>query len=310
VKDPALAVVPALALAGRAPWAWATAALLLALGEGWLWVLYGRPHPWEVLAHASEIARGPLDGRVLGLLVRLPFGLSPLLLLGPGLRSAWGPGFVAGGAALLWAWPDGLESGQHLALLALAVAGGAALALVARADRMLGAWAVAVALAVALGHNYAAPRYLLPAVLPLALVAARHLPSGALWVGLAAQLALALPLVAAERALAVAGDQVAAAVVRAFPAGGSFTGEWSFRHRLEAEGWTAGGAGGVLAAARNASPGPLPADFVEEGRFASGPGFPLRLVDLEAGVGFYAETLGALPVGWGRGPLEEGRVGR
>lgn len=322
-KYPALLLAPA--LLALAPLAtrralWITALGALALGEGWLALRYGRLHPVEVLAHAAEIPRSGLGERGLGLLVRLGFVSSPLLLLAPGLRRAGLPGFLLGGAALALAWPEGPSAGERGLLLALAVAGAATLAAMLqrnilewnksdRLERALSLWASAALLGVLFGHNYAAPRYLWPAALPLALLLGRRAPPrlavGA--AGLSALLSLALSR--AEVSYAAAADSAARAVAAASTGPGAFTGEWSFRWRLEEAGWrfTAPGdplpAGAVVAAPRWASPGPLETEGATPLlRVSAGQG---RLRLLDAGVGYYAETLGPLPLGWRSGPLEE-----
>ena len=78
------------------------------------------------------------------------------------------------------------------------------------------------------------------------------------------------------------------------------------------EGWTfvsgAPASGERVALPSNAAPGLTPAPgWVVESSTGAGRA-SLRLLDLEEGVGWYAETLGALPLGWRDGRLEEGSV--
>ena len=300
--------------------------------EGWLWLEYGRIHLLTVLESAPQIARGPLNSRALGVLARLGFVACPLLILS---GRSWILGFLLGGAALAWGWPEGLAGGQSLALLGYAVAGGALFAFMLQCSmrrpmlrcsislperRLYAVWALAVVFGVVLGHNYASPRYLLAAALPLSLLLVASAPARLGWVLVAAQAALSTAMGLAEAGQVRAAEAVADAVVMAFPGGGSFSGEWTWRYALErpAPGagpwrWTDGPApaGGVLVAPAQSAPQPVPDNATRVASFTAGeaPGSGgLILLDAAAGVGFYAETLGPLPLGWSAGPLEEARV--
>ena len=59
-----------------------------------------------------------------------------------------------------------------------------------------------------------------------------------------------------------------------------------------------------FAAAVNAGPGLSPVEEPKLHVSAVGPG--LRLLDARASIGWYSETLGFWPLGWGDAPLEEG----
>jgi len=331
-KYPALALVPALMLHGwrmgrlRAmlPF-WLAAAVPWCIGELMLVMVYGRFHLWEVLTRASEISRGTGSGRALGLLVRLPLGVGVLALLTRGHRWVWVPAFVLAAAVSLWGWPQELQAASRGGLFVWAVAGAALVCFAATAalrgwrDRdgdtlLLGCWALAVVGGVWLAHNFAAPRYLLPAVLPLALLLVRAIsdtPMGRtlLWTGAAVHLAGGLGLTMAEHRYFQAGSELADRVVERLGPTGFYTGEWSFRWRMAHHGWTfyTGDApvGALVVAPTHGSPGALPTTWVEVDRFAVSSGLPLRVVDDSAQVGLYAETLGANPVGWSQGPVEE-----
>ncbi len=289
---------------------WLAFLLPWAAGEGWLYALYGRVHLWEVLSRAGEIPRGPLPERILGVLVRLGLVVGPAALLAMD-RRALPLGFLLGGLALALGWPEGPDTAERLGLLGLAVLGGLALVGAARAregDRpLLGGLGGVVTLGVALGHNYAASRYLLPGAAPLLLALAGRRRE--LWIGAAAaaQLGLSLALVRAELAYAEAAVAAAETVLEdADP--GSFTGEWSFRWRMEQAGWTFRAtppAEGLVAIPENASPGFGPGEGWEAVAHGGAGLGRLRVLDLAQGVGFYAETLGPLPLGWRPGRLEE-----
>ncbi|MFM2245381.1 MAG: hypothetical protein RL071_1455 [Pseudomonadota bacterium] len=296
---------------------------LFLLVEGYLWLSYGRPHLVEVLSRAGELPRGPLPGRALGLLSRLPLALLPLPLLWVAPARQWGAGALLGGLACVIGLPEGSEGPLVVQVLVWAAAGGALCSLLgaalsraqARPDRLLAQWALLVVIGVLIGHNYVAPRYLAGAVAPLALLLGRAgagLPAAAAagWAAVGLQLLLGLGIGAAERTLAEAADEGArwAADARALP--GRFTGEWTFRWRLRQRGWTfwdgasALPPGATLAAPTHSSPAALPAGLEPGPRRTFGAA-ALRVVDAPLGVGLYSETIGAQPLGWRPGPAEE-----
>jgi hypothetical protein len=94
-----------------------------------------------------------------------------------------------------------------------------------------------------------------------------------------------------------------------------FVGEWAMRWRLEQAGWRYAAPeglgeplepGDIVVSPTHAAPGPLPWERLETMRTISSPDtLPLRINDSEARVGWYGETLGALPIGWRRAPLDE-----
>ncbi len=344
-KYPALVLVPVIVLHAiqrrqfRQAWpAWVSFGLVWGSVELLLWVQYGGFHLFEVLARAPEIGRGPLAGRVFGTLVRLALVVCPVVLL---VASRWRRvGLVVlplmAVAVLLVVGLDELGP-VHAPFLILFAAGGMLLAsravwgLMPRAserrrrkkDRddpvLLGGWALAVILGVMLGHNYAGGRYLLLAAPPLAVLVGRtaeNTPGGKLvarisslvWVSLA----LALGLAQSRQAKAV--DLLATrASVQAET--GRYTGEWTFRWRMEREGWTAWVPGEelpegvVLAVPVHSSPAPVPMErltLITE--LVASDHLGLRVLDLEEGIGYHAETLGPLPFGVVRAPLERVRL--
>jgi hypothetical protein len=333
-KYPALALVPVLMVHGwwagrlRATWPfWVAAAIPWLAGEVALVAIYGRVHLVEVLTRASEISRGTGPGRALGLLVRIPLGVAALGLFVRGYRWLWIPAFVLGGAVSLWSWPADMTLGQRLTLSAWAIVGAAFVALAVFAlvrgwrrrdgDRvLLSLWVLSVFGGVWAVHNFAAPRYLLPAMLPLALLLVREvgaLPVGRtlLLVGAGLHLVGGIVLTAAEHRFFSSAADLADQIQGQLPAGasGSYTGEWSFRWRMDAHGWdfyTGEPASGTLVAApTNSSPGALPAGWTEVTKLHADSDFPVRVVHDSMQIGLYAETLGALPVGWADGPVEE-----
>ncbi len=331
-KYAALVMAPALLVHGwrtgtlrrTAPF-WVAAGLPWILGEAMLAMIYGRPHIWEVLSRASEISRGTGPGRALGVLARLPLGVGILALLARGQRWLWVPAFLLAGAVSLWAWPVGVATGARVGLFVWVTCGSALVCLAAisvwRAWRdtdpdtlLLGLWACAVVGGVWLAHNFAAPRYLLPAVLPLALLLVRAVsdtPQGRalLWAGAVVHLLGGVVLTKAEHQYFEAGAALADRVVARFGPEGLYTGEWSFRWRMAQHGWTfytgTAPAGAVVAAPTHGSPGELPVHWEEIDRLSETTALPVRVVDEPHQIGLYAETLGATPIGWSVGPVEE-----
>ncbi len=318
-KYPAALLALAMLLGDRAPRRrfWLAAALPLLLGEGALWLQYGRPHLWEVLGRAGEIPRGPLDGRALGTLVRLSLGVTVLPMAMRGWR--WlAPAAAAVLAPLvLLGSPRGSPLDHQIALLGWALPGAVALGLLVRGTlstgptRMLSAWGGLAVVGVILGHNFAAPRYLLPAMAPLALLLCQAIGQradarGWIAAGLALQGALALAITHAEHAFATAQDAAARAAIAAHPTGGAFSGEWTFRWRLEQAGWTllqTPTSGAVIARSEHASSSAPDASWIRSQRIESPQVGDLRIICAPCGVGLYGETIGPLPLAFAPGPL-------
>ncbi len=316
----------------RLPWSWPLwAAMALSWGavELWIGLAHGGFHLGVVLLNAGEIARGPLPGRILGVLTRTGLALAPLLLITSGRRIITAAS-VLGAAALAWALPPELSGLQIAALALLGLLGahhlvlaGARLATPSEDEHhdgfLLGAWVLLAALAVAAGHNFSSGRYLLPAMAPLAcllvrgvrlnVIAQRMAPA---LLGLWAVISAAMLL--ADHRYARALDDLATVVIETHePA--LFTGEWAFRWRMEQAGWRyatpamidAGlPAGTIIAGPSHAAPGPLPWEQLDELEVLhAADSLPVRVNDSFGRVGWYGETLGALPVGWRRAPLDE-----
>lgn len=337
VKYPVLLVVGVL-VAHMARYGWRPLVLVVAGGlfladELLLAVLYGRVHLWEVWERREEIAHGPAAGRALGTVARAALLPLPLALVRADPRVLIG----AGAAVLMFALvPVPLELPARIALLAFVAVGALGLARAAtaavasgtrrrhgdRGDGLLLGGAVAVyAVGVAFGHNYASARYLLPAAAPLAALVVRTAEGVAggkllarIGVGLGA--ALTAAVVVADYRYAAAGVEVAlaaqAAAAEEAPDAppGRFAGEWSFRYTMEGAGWArlkdgeTPPAGSLVVVVDNASAGVVPASLDPRRRVTSRDRFPLRVNDLDAGASMYAETLGALPLGWASTPLE------
>ena len=102
-------------------------------------------------------------------------------------------------------------------------------------------------------------------------------------------------------------DLARAAIVQFEP--DAYTGEWSFRHEMDAAGtrFYTGNVepGDVVVAPVNSSPGELPSGWEEIGRISADESTGFRVVDDSSNIGLYAETLGAIPIGRSQSPIEE-----
>lgn len=310
---------------------WLCALGLVGGVEAWLALQYGRIHLVEVLTRAGEIPRGALAGRGLGTLVRLSLALSPLPLLARGHATGWFVAALVAAPLAAAVVPDGTGVEAQLIVALLASAGLALIGLCLAAlraqgagpdrgldERLLAAHVVVVVLGVVIGHNFSAPRYLLPAMGSLAVLVVRHFERRAdtrtlLQVGLALHGALALGLTVAEHRFAGAESAAARELVRrtqgrCLERPCLFSGEWTFRYELEQAGWAfytgEAPSGALVITGERSSPAAHPADWVEVDRVGRGD-FPLRVVDPARDVGLYGETTGSLPFAFGEGPLEE-----
>lgn len=318
-------------------------AFLLVMGgvELWLWAIYGDFHPLIVLAGARSIARGAPSGRLLGVLVRLGIVFFPLSIavLRKGRISVL-IALLPSLGLLMMLHPQDLSIPQLGGLFICLLAGLGLLVFVLwsgardQATITLVVWFLAFASGVVLLHNFASGRYLWPLVAPASLLMARAMESEREpWAGASmARVALISTTLLSGSLMAWGNsryirdlDELGARVV-AMAETGRFTGEWTFRWRLEQAGWRffaakgpdGGGSapgveplrsGDLLAVPRNASPGPVPAQgltLIDE--YASKGTFPLRVCDVDAHAGYYGETGGELPFWFSRAPLEQVRV--
>ncbi len=329
-KYPALALVPVFVLhglrtgglKGTLPF-WLAAAVPWLLGEAYLAAVYGRIHPIEVLTRASEISRGTGEGRALALLVRLSLGVTVLGFLLRGHLRVWLVALTLASSAVMWGWPEDVILSARLLVGGFALAGALLVVMVGRSllrawsaggdELLMALWAASVLGSVWAVHNFAAPRYMMGAMLPLAILVLiglgeRHGARRLLWGGVGLQGLLALGLTVTEHRFFEAGADLARAAVLQFSPT-HYTGEWSFRHEMDDARVTfyTGHApsGSVIVAPVHSSPGELPSGLRELGRVTADEAFGPRVLNEALQIGLYAETLGVLPLGWSDQPVEE-----
>ena len=299
------------------------------IGQAWLFVAHGGFHPWAVLMGADQIERSETAARTLGTFVRLGLVLPALLLC---LKQIWWktiPQSAAIAGVAFWVAPvPQLSQSQTLTVFIYATLGAlwflfALTVLLPRgsqrdSDRfLLGAWCLIGVLSIPLFHNFASTRYLLPVVLPFALLASRGFSPGSgrkpvIGFVIGIQAAFSAALLYADTRFANAQVELADQAIERFGTG-QFTGEWAFRWRLEAAGWEALGpedpVTGTLVAIDNAAAREIPeGDLRYRERLLTSDQFFIRLTDPAAQAGYYGETLGVLPFALSKAPLEGLRV--
>jgi len=313
---------------------WLAALLPVLAGEAWLASIYGRFHPIEVILRADEISRGDVRARLLGVLARLSLGLTPFILLTWGLRRSLVTGTLLGAGVMALAWqPAALDWPTALRLLPFVMLGSSVVVAAATVSRapaaargpgqpcdglLLALWAGIWLLGVVLVHNFAAPRYLLPGLVPLALLLARAVDARPenrhlLWSGVLVSAVVSLSLTVAEHRYFQASAQLGEQIARTWQSPGVFPGEWSFRYAMTQKGWTMlrpdSPSGVLVVAPLNASPGELPEIKEHVADYAIGDA-GLRVMCVRCRVGLYGDTLGVLPLGWSSGALEEATAWR
>lgn len=280
------------------------------VGELWLWTIYGRVHLFEVLVRANEISRGPLSSRAAGVLVRLSIG-APIVLLLAVQRPQWS--VVSGILGIgLWWW-----TALPWALLPLMVIGASALGSLIAAftksdmDSWLATWALVVLVGVIGGHNFAAPRYCLPAMLPIAVLIFRQnlRPISPLVMGLVglSSVGLSWMIGVGERSYVKAAAELAETVTATHPPG-YFSGEWTFRYTLRQAGWKFWRGEALcdqhIAVALQAAPAAVSEFWTPVQQWEGALG-SIRLLHAKTSTGYYAETVGQMPMMWSEGPLEQ-----
>lgn len=302
--------------------------------QAFLLFQYGEIHLFTALQSASEIDRSAFSERTAGTLVRFGFALSPLALLAS--KQLWRLlpfGIAVGGVCVVILGKGDLSTIPLLWLFFLASAGGAFLGrcLIAmwssttrkrRGDRedglLLGTWVLLVLLSIALGHNHADSRYVLPALLPMSLLLVRSASqiSGGkkgLQIGAYCWAAIAFLTALSDYKMAQETHTLVTQITEKHPPG-RFSAEWTARRDLEQAGWTFWHSSEplepgvqVLLFANAGSSSPPEAGILVE-QLSSSSHFPLRVLDWKTDAGYHSEQLGRLPLTWGRGPLVEALI--
>ena len=284
-------------------------ALTWGLGEVWLWSLYGKWHLAVVLSTADHVSRGSVSGRTIGFLMRLLIACPALILIGFRFRSRlWLVLFVIilGTTWLLLpalsAWASGIAS-LWVGFVIVAL-----LWCVRKLD-FFALWFISIFVGVCATHNFSSPRYLILGMIPLVILVERELRDRAnMWVYPILGVTMGLSLLIAH-----SEHQYANQTMRLFQQipkdiKGSYTGEWTFRAGARKHGLTLWkGEKDTIIQPRQAVGGKIPAEYRTEKVYYGEEGYRI-LLDRENSVGYYAETLGFWPMGWGKGPIEEFRV--
>lgn len=308
VKYPALVLflLPLLSARKKGSFLWfgLGGGCIFLLGEAWLWSLYGDVHLWEVIRRAPEIPRSSFASRGIGILNRLGLSLFPLtlLLLFQMTKRSWIFGGLGAGLSFFYAQYLGLEH-SWLAII-FGCLGGCTLSSI-RLNSVWSFWALLILLGVWIGHNYASPRYWVLISFPLLIQEIRGLELETRhWGIIFPAMILSFLIIQAEQRHARESIELAERIHQqetSIP----FTGEWSFRWKMEALGhpfienqkpdsviWARNSAGGVDASEYQ---------FVEK---IEGNKNWFGLVNSRYSVGYYADSLGFWPVWIGSEPLE------
>jgi hypothetical protein len=341
-KYPSLVLVPLLFvhlwrlnLLGQSARLWLGFGLVFFGLQAFLFSQYGEFHLFSAIASASEIDRSPFLERTAGLMVRLGFAVCPLVIFTLAIKRAHlVPAVALAGLSVGILGRGDLNAPGLSALFILATTGIlfsfraaiACLALTSTRQRqqqrddglLLGGWALLVVLSIIFGHNYADPRYLLPAILPLCLLVARsaeQLAGGKNKLRLAAGIwgGVALVTALSDFHLAKTTDRLASEIV-ATESPLRFSAEWTARYRLEKNGWKfwhpseALAPGDRVVVFSNAGAASPPEGAVILSTHAAKNRFPIRVLDWRADAGYHSEQLGRLPIAWGHSPLVVARI--
>ena len=341
-KYPSLVLVPLLfvhlwrlKLLGQSARLWVGFGLVFLGLQAFLFAQYGEIHLLSAIASASEIDRSPILQRTAGLMVRLGFAICPLAIFSLATkRTQMIPAAVLGTLSVVILGRGDLNAAGLVALFVLATTGVlfAFRALIGclpnnstrqrqqqREDGfLLGGWALLVLLSIVVGHNYADPRYLLPAILPLCLLIARSAEQRAggknglrlaagIWSGVALVTALS------DFHLAKTTDRLASELAKnESPI--RFSAEWTARYRLEKNHWEFWHPSETLAPGdrvvvfTNAGAASPPEGAVLLSTHAAKSRFPVRVLDWRADAGYHSEQLGRLPIAWGHRPLITAKI--
>jgi len=284
-------------------------AMTWGVGELWLWFLYGKWHLAVVLSTADHVGRGSVSGRTIGFLMRLLIACPALILIAFRFRSwLW----VMVSAIVLgstWVFLPSLSTwGSAIATLWVCGVVVALLWCVRKLD-FFALWFISSFVGVCATHNFSSPRYLILAMIPLTILVERELRDRAnMWLYPILAATIGLSAIVAHGEHRYAAETIALFQQLPKDIAGSYTGEWTFRAGARKHGLTLWkGDKGTILQPKQAVGGSLPVEYHTEKVYYGEEGYRM-LLDRENSVGYYAETLGFWPMGWGKGPIEEFRV--
>ena len=298
--------------------------LLLAMFEGWLFLEYGRWHLYEVLRTASEIGHSNIQSRFFGIFARIAISALPLtLLLLTSVQQFWKIPLGLAILSFIWNFQEGVDA----VIFAIFVFVGALiLRLFQTVEGSFNSqrdwpkmdwpkmdwkvtWAVVILLGVCLGHNYTSPRYWMVAMWPLASLMERHCAQ--MFQSTKMRTCLALSIIGlcflgyTERMHAQQSSDLITLAQQKYPTA-EFSGEWALRHQAESLGMVYSrdpSQSPLLLSAQN-SAGAMPLDSHEIIDAFETSSSWIPLVSAEQSVGYYADTLGLLPIGISFQPIE------
>lgn len=289
---------------GRLLWFLLGCGLVLLFAEGWLYLLYGDVHLLEVLRRAPEIPRSSFGSRGIGILNRLGISLLPLaLILGTQqAKTTWLWGLVGGLASVFYAYGLGLETLWFAFPFGFL---GAVILSTLRISSLWSFWTAVVLLGVWITHNYAAPRYWMLISIPLLIQVLETFSIKKWHVGLLiSSTVFCIAMTQAELLHSEETDRLAEAVHQKFESV-AFTGEWTFRWKMEHLGhvFMADTRPAEVAWALNSAGGVAAADYRFVERFTA-QNTRLSLVNSQRSVGYYADSLGFWPLWIAEEPIE------
>lgn len=283
--------------------------LIVGAGELWLYGLYDSIHLVEVIKRAPEIARGPLESRLVGIFNRVPisaFGVILLTLLIPRKMKY----FLLGVMATI-----SMYIAQNLGVEQVYLAGvlgaiGAQILRVSIGRTSLHTWAWVVLFGVLIAHNYASPRYWLLSMAPLSILVVQQIPGGVFKsIAIGGSMLISIVLAKTEKFHAEEGQRLAVVAHQEFP-DRHFSGEWTFRWQMRELGAThvRDLHPDVVLVAQESAGGLSQPDQYQLERTFWGQQHQLHLISAPDSVGYYADTLGYWPVMWRDSAVEQVQV--
>jgi hypothetical protein len=282
---------------------------IVGLGELWLYSLYDAVHLIEVIKRAPEIARGPLESRLVGIMNRVPlsaFGVVFLMLVVPRKMKYLLFG-VCASVGMYIAQKSGVEQVYWAGLLA-AIGGQIIRVMIGKTE--LHTWAWLVFFGVLFAHNYASPRYWLLAMAPMTILVVQQVwQRGVKVLAIIGSMSISLTLSHAEQLHAQESQRLAQEAYRDFP-GTHYSGEWTYRWEMKRLGAThiQNDQPKVVLVAQESVGGLMYPERYQLQRSYRGIPHKIHLVSVPNSVGYYADTIGYWPILWRDSAIEEVQV--